>query len=82
MEKIVLNEIELESLRTEVRNRVYANKYLTNPDGNTIIYAKEVAKEHKTYYQHILRGMRPCGNIQTNVWDETGKIVPYKKIFY
>lgn len=73
--------IDLYKLRREVVDKVYAKKYLCDPDGDTIQFAKEIARKHKIKFQSILAGMRPCGNINRPVWDENGKIVPYKKIF-
>ena len=74
--------VDLLALRNLVMQKVYANKYLTDPDGDTIMYAKEVARKHKIKFQDILAGMRPSGSIDRPIWDENGKIVPYKKIFY
>jgi hypothetical protein len=65
-----------------VRTKVYANKYMSDPDGDTIMYAKEIARKYKVKFQDILATMRPSGSINRPVWDGTGKIVPYKKIFY
>lgn len=71
----------LTNLRSEVRNRVYARPFLSDPDGDTIHFAKKVAKEHGIPFQDILAGMRPSGKLNRTIWDETGKLVPWKKVF-
>jgi tartrate dehydratase alpha subunit/fumarate hydratase class I-like protein len=77
-----ITEIKLLELRAEVREKVYANEYCTDRDGDTIFYAKEIARKNKISFKDILKGMRPCGSINRPLWDDTGKIVPYKRIFY
>lgn len=81
-EYLKISEPSVYELRSLVMEKVYENKFQTNYDGATIMYAKQVARKYKVRYQDILSGMRPRGTIDTQVWDENGKIVPYKKIFY
>lgn len=69
-------------LAAMAREKVYAQKYLTCPDADTILFAKEIAKKYKVRYQDILAQLRPTGSVITRVWDSNGNIVPYKKIFY
>ena len=87
---IFINEqhADLDSLRAQVRELVYSNSLLSDPDGDTIFHAKKIAREHnkanpdhKIKFNDILAGMRPSGALRRPVWDSTGKIVPWEKLY-
>lgn len=65
----------------EVNTKVYSKKYLSDPDGDTIMYAKELGRKYKIPFNDILSVMRPSGTIRRPVWDSTGKIIPYEKLY-
>ena len=80
-ENLLKLRVVLEEIRAEVRKKVYEQKFLVDPDRDTIIFAKELARKYKIKYQEILAGMRPNGSIRGKVWDSTGKLVSYEKVY-
>lgn len=74
-------QIYLLDVAGEVRQKVYSNKLMPDPDGDTIRYAKELGKKYKIPYQDILSVVRPSGSLRRPVWDSTGKIIPWEKLY-
>jgi hypothetical protein len=80
-DKHKLSKIELLEIVSKINEEIYSNEYLSDPDGDTIFLAKKYAKLHKIHFSEILSCMRPSGCLNRPVWNENGKIVPYKKMF-
>lgn len=54
---------------------------ISNSDRDTIAAAKKIAKQYKIPYQDLLAMRRPSGSLRQPVWDQSGKVVPWEKVF-